>query len=221
MPPTSSLLSFAVASLLLAVAPGPSAVFQLALGADRGRAPALLASLGLTTGILVWVAVTAVGLGAVIAARPGVLDGLTIAGAAYLLWLGRCAWRGSVDSPGGATVAGATADAGATDVAAVTPGRGAYAAGTVVNLLNPSLALFLAALLPPYVEPDAAPAWSQVLVLGAVLAGVSTVVNAGYGLVGAAVGGSARRAVGDRRAAAVTAATYVALAAAALVAVLR
>ena len=102
MPTTATLLQFAVASLLLAVTPGPSVVLLLAIATDRGRRAGAVAAVGLAVGTLAWVVVTAAGLGALLAARPGLLSGITAVGGGYLLWLGIERFRAPAAPPAGA-----------------------------------------------------------------------------------------------------------------------
>lgn len=203
MPATATLLQFAVASLLLAVTPGPSVVLLLAIATDRGRRAGIAAALGLAVGTFAWVVVTAAGLGALLATRPELLSAITVVGGGYLLWLGIQRFR-----------APATPEAGAHDHPLGSPARD----GLVVNLLNPSLTIFLASVTPPFLDLDRGPAWQQVLALGTVLVLVSTVVNVGWAAVGAAVGRRARRWVGSRRTAITVGLAYVALAIVAFVA---
>ena len=198
MPTTATLLQFAVASLLLAVTPGPSVVLLLAIATDRGRRAGAVAAVGLAVGTLAWVVVTAAGLGALLAARPGLLSGITAVGGGYLLWLGIERFRAPAAPP---------ADLAEQPVGA--PLRD----GLVVNLLNPSLTIFLASVTPPFLALDRGPVWQQVLVLGVVLVLVSTVVNVGWAVLGAAIGRRARRWVGSRRTAVAVGCAYTALAA--------
>lgn len=200
MPSTTTLLQFALASLVLAVVPGPSVVLLLAVGTERGRLAALATTAGLAIGTSTWVVVVAAGLGALLAARPDAITAITVAGGAYLLWLAARARRRPATRPrDGSTAA--------------VPGRARrdLVDGLVVNLLNPSIALFLAALLPGFVDPARSPAWQQVLVLGGVLVLVSTVVNAVWAVLGAALGGRLRRAAGSRVATAAVTGAYASL----------
>lgn len=214
MPTTATLLQFGLASLLLAVTPGPSIVLLLAVGTERGRSAAASTAVGLAIGTATWVVVTAAGLGTLLAARPGALTAVTAVGAVYLLWLAVRALRDSRLEPGSSERA-PQVDAGPR------AGRAPLQDGAVVNLLNPNLALFLVALLPPFLGPDRGPVWQQVLVLGAVLTTISTLVNVGWGLAGAALGARLRTAIGDRRAAVAVATTYAGLGVFAVVTTLR
>lgn len=203
MPPASALLQFGLASLLLAVTPGPSVVLLVAVGTERGRPAALRTTFGLALGTLVWVLVASLGLGTVLAARPAVLDGVTLVGAGYLLFLaGRAVRSDSARDLGGRAAVLAAADRHG----------GAFRDGLVVNLLNPSIAVFLGALLPAFLVTDRSPAWQQAMALGTLLVVVSTVVNGCYALLGAGIGARVRRLAGDRRTALVVGATYAALA---------
>lgn len=203
MPATATLLQFAVASLLLAVTPGPSVVLLLAIATDRGRRAGIAAALGLAVGTFAWVVVTAAGLGALLATRPELLSAITVVGGGYLLWLGIERFR-----------APATPTAETRDHPLGSPTLD----GLVVNLLNPSLTIFLASVTPPFLDLDRGPAWQQVLALGTVLVVVSTIVNVGWSAVGAVVGRRARRWIGSRRTAITVGLAYVALAIVAFVA---
>lgn len=204
MPSTTVLLQFAVASTLLAVTPGPSIVLLLAVGADRGRRAGVATALGLALGTSAWGAVAAAGLGTLLATRPGLLSLVTAAGGCYLLWLAADRFRAARVTAPARTAGGAVADASGTH-------RAAFRDGIVVNLFNPQLVLFLAAIIPPFLDVDGPPVWGQVLVLTGVLVAISTVVNVGVGLLGAAVGRRSRRWVGSRRTVVAAAATYAAL----------
>lgn len=207
MPTVAVLLQFTLASLLLAVTPGPAVVLVLTVGADRGRRAGAATSLGLALGTFTWVVVTTVGLGAVLGARPGLLSAITAIGGGYLLWLGVDRLR----------VARADAQV------AADPSRGSpLRDGLVVNLLNPSIAIFLASVIPPFLDLGGPPAWQQVLTLGTVLVVASTVVNVSWGVLGASIGRRARRWAGSRPTAVAVGAAYIALGLFALaVAVLR
>ena len=198
MPTSTTLLQFAGASLLLALTPGPSVVLLLAIATERGRRAGIAAAIGLAGGTLAWAVVTAAGLGALLAARPGLLTAITAAGGAYLLWLGIRALR---------------APPARADLADPHPLGAPLRDGLVVNLLNPSITVFLASITPPFLDLDRGPVWQQLLALGVVLVVVSTIVNAGWAVLGGVLGRRARRWVGSRATSVAVACAYVALAA--------
>ena len=59
--------------------------------------------------------------------------------------------------------------------------------GFLVGIGNPKAALFFLAFFPPFVHPESGPAWAQVLVLGAVIIGIGTVLDVSYGVFGGLV----------------------------------
>ncbi|MEM7529681.1 MAG: LysE family translocator [Pseudomonadota bacterium] len=94
--------SFAVAAfgtVLAQASPGPNLVAVASAGLSAGRRAALAVVAGVATGVLVWAAAAAFGLGALLAVFPGLLVAMKIVGGGYLLWLGikglRAAWRGN------------------------------------------------------------------------------------------------------------------------------
>ena len=130
------LLGFWGVALLLIAVPGPDWAFVIAAGI--GPRVVLPAVGGLMIGYSLITAVVAAGLGAVVAGTPFVLSGLTIAGAAYLAYLG----IGLLRRPG----TYAAPDEAAPAVAPVLRGIG-------VSGLNPKGLLIFLALLPQFTDP--------------------------------------------------------------------
>lgn len=89
---TAAYLLFLATAALLALAPGPSTLLVLshALSGDLRRPLSLI--LGALLGNLVLIAVTVLGLAAVILASQTAFSILRLAGAAYLIWLGISYW---------------------------------------------------------------------------------------------------------------------------------
>ena len=126
----------ALAGVVLAqLAPGPNlaAVASAALG--RGRTAGLFVTLGIATTIFAWVALNAMGLGAVLALYPSALTAMKLAGGGYLLFLAvrgaRAALRGT----------GPRLRAGETMMSPVA----AWRRGALVNITNPKAALMWSA----------------------------------------------------------------------------
>lgn len=150
-------VGFGLAALILIVIPGPSVVFTVGRAIAYGQRVALATVLGNTAGLFLVMTLVAVGLGAVVAQSILVFMILKYAGAAYLVWLGVQAWRHrremQVDEVRPRSALG---------------WRQAARQGFVVGVTNPKAFMIFAALLPPFVDRDAAAVPVQMFVLGSV-----------------------------------------------------
>jgi threonine/homoserine/homoserine lactone efflux protein len=147
----AALIAFTAAAGLLTVAPGLDTALVLRTAATDGPRPAALAGLGIAGGCLVWAALVAVGLGALLAASELAYQILRFAGAAYLIYIG---YRMLRHPRRGFLIAGVTAR-----------GRGALARGALTNLLNPKVGVFYVSFLPQFV-PHGVPVAPFILLLG-------------------------------------------------------
>lgn len=134
----SVLQAYAVtlAGVVLAQAsPGPNMMAVASTGLSQGRRMALFAVAGVATGMFVWAAMAALGLGAFFEAYPGSLLALKLLGGAYLGWMGwrglKACWRNEAVS----------VSASARRVSAA----GAWSRGLGVILTNPKAALMWSA----------------------------------------------------------------------------
>lgn len=152
-----SVLAFAGVALTLIAVPGPSWAFILtAVARDRMVLPAVA---GLTVGCLLVAAVTALGLKPLVTASPLILASLTIAGAAYLCYLG----VGTLSRPGGFEPTGHGGNSPPSR-----PGR-LLAKGLGVSALNPKGLLIFVAVLPQFTRSNQGwPIVAQLALLGAV-----------------------------------------------------
>lgn len=71
--------------------------------------------------------------------------------------------------------------------------------GIIVNVLNPNTAPFFLAFLPPLVDPDRGPMWSQTLALGLLFIALGTASDGVYALAGARLGRVLHRDERSRR----------------------
>ena len=183
MPDASTLALFAAACLALAMTPGPDMLLVASRGAAQGRAAGFMALAGIQAGLYCHALAAAFGLSGLFLAVPYAYDAVRLAGAAYLAYLAWQAFRGA-DAP-----------AGAPPRAADPAGR-AFRQGLLTNLLNPKVALFVLALFPQFVRPEAGPVAVQILVLATVLNAIGFAVNGAVVLaasrVGTAFAGSGR-----------------------------
>ena len=84
----------------------------------------------------------------------------------------------------------------------------------MVNLLNPKVALFFLAFLPQFIDPGAGAAWTQVLVLGGLLAAIGLSLDLMYALAAGSLGALVRgNAAIARRRGQLAGGVYLALAA--------
>ena len=93
--PTDVLLLFILASLALAVAPGPDNLFVLSQSALYGSRSGLLVTLGLCTGLLLHIAAATPGVAAIFQTSLLAFNLLKAAGAAYLVFLAVQAFKAS------------------------------------------------------------------------------------------------------------------------------
>lgn len=176
MPSAETLLTFALAGVVLVVVPGPSVLFIVGRALAHGRRAALTSVAGNTTGAALVVVVVALGFGAVAAQSVVVFTVLKLAGAAYLVHLGVQTFRARGDLAAVLGSAGAPVD------------RRLYWQGVVVGVTNPKVLVFFAAVLPQFVDLGSGSATTQMLVLGLVFALLAALLDSAWGLAA----GSAR-----------------------------
>ncbi|HZF27176.1 MAG TPA: LysE family translocator [Steroidobacteraceae bacterium] len=176
---TAQLLLFLTATLALNLAPGPDVLYVLANSARHGVRGAVFAALGISGGIVFHTCIAAFGIAALLLAHRWAFDGLRIAGALYLIWLGISAWRSAV----------AVALPGATDASLST----IFRKGLITNVLNPKVALFFMAFLPQFADPAHGSVTMQVLIFGALFIVSGTIVNLLYAWAGGALSAVLRR----------------------------
>lgn len=80
---------------LAVISPGADFALVTRTSLMESRRAGLWVALGIGSGVLIHVAYTLLGLGLVLQRLPWLFDLLRYAGAAYLVWLGICLWRGA------------------------------------------------------------------------------------------------------------------------------
>ena len=151
-----ALIAFVFAAGILTLTPGLDTAIVLRASALEGRRAGIAAAAGITLGLMVWGAASAIGLTALLAASSLAYTALKWVGAAYLIGLGlMMALR-----PKGAPAAEA-------DVVAV-HGAGLWLRrGLLTNLLNPKVGVFYVAFLPQF-TPAGVPAGPFIALLVAI-----------------------------------------------------
>jgi threonine/homoserine/homoserine lactone efflux protein len=165
MPEFSTLVLFAAACLALTATPGPDMLLIASRSVSQGRASGFATLAGIQVGTYCHALAAALGLSQLFLAVPIAYDVVRYVGAAYLLYL---AWQ-TVRSSG--------------EVSAPATGLPRYSIasvfrqGLLTNLLNPKMALFVLALFPQFVEPNAGSVAVQIMLLATVLNLIGIVVN--------------------------------------------
>jgi threonine/homoserine/homoserine lactone efflux protein len=158
LPGPAEATAFAAAVLVLNATPGVDFALTVGRTLQAGARAGTAAALGITAGCVVHALAAAFGLAALLAVHPAAFVALQWAGAGYLAWLGgqmlRSAWQGR----GGAA---------APPPAAPRSAWAEFRTGLATNVLNPKVALFFLAFLPPFVPADSPSKTVSFLLLGA------------------------------------------------------
>ncbi len=169
-----TLLAFSALAFVVIVIPGPSVLFIVGRALQHGRARALVSVVGNAGGFVVHAVLVATGVGALIAASEAAFVVLKVVGGLYLIYLGVQAIRHRRDG-----LELGQDDAARAEASIVT----VLAESFVVGVTNPKTLVFVAAVLPQFVDPAAGPAWSQILVLGLVFSVIAIVSDGAYALL--------------------------------------
>jgi threonine/homoserine/homoserine lactone efflux protein len=181
----STLWVFALASLALAVVPGPAVLYIVAQSINGGRRAGVLSAFGVATGGLVHVIAAVIGLSALLAASAEAFTVVKLVGAAYLVWLGIRTLLSRDDMIGGRQAEPTLART--------------YRQGVVVNVLNPKTALFFIAFLPQFVSADGSTR-AQLAALGAIFVVIALASDLMWALVAGTAADVLRRSRGFLRA---------------------
>jgi threonine/homoserine/homoserine lactone efflux protein len=155
MPATDTLLVFAALSLGLAVTPGPNMLYLVSRSLAQGVGAGMISLVGCQAGSLFIMLCAAAGITAALLAIPYAWDVLRIGGAIYLLYL---AWQ--CVKPGGQPLF-------APRKLPQEPAARLFGVGFATAALNPKVALFYMAVLPPFLDPDRGSLFLQAAMLGA------------------------------------------------------
>jgi RhtB (resistance to homoserine/threonine) family protein len=126
--------------LLLTISPGADMALVAKMTLERGRRAALVASLGICSGLFVHATASALGLSVLLATSADAFTIVKIAGAAYLAYLGLRSIRDSF---------------GHLPAVTAQPARSgtSFLQGLLSNVLNPKVAVFYLTFLPQFIDP--------------------------------------------------------------------
>ena len=171
MVPTTHLLAFTITALVLIAIPGPSVLFTVSRAIALGRVAGVATVAGNTVGAFTQVVAVAFGLGPLVERSVALFTVLKLAGAAYLVYLGVQAirHRRSLAEALGAEVERKTAVRLVID-------------GFTVGVTNPKVIVFFAAMLPQFVDRHAGDVPMQIIMLGAIFAGIALISDSAWAL---------------------------------------
>ena len=155
----TELLAFAGVIALGQFSPGPDMVLLTRTALKGGAKAGMETALGIACGLMVHASVAVAGLALAFERLPVLRRTVCWLAAGYLLWL---AWRILREAFGTASSGGV---AGPEDK---TKGRGPFLRGLFCNLLNPKVAVFLAAVSAPFLKGDR-PDWWPFAIAGIVV----------------------------------------------------
>ncbi len=160
-----SWLLYLVAAFGLSLTPGPNSLLVLMHGALHGHRRTLFTVAGGAVGFVVLIALSMLGIGALLKASVHALLALKLLGGAYLVWLGIQLWR-------------APAIHLRPEAAGRTRARGTdmFRQGLLTAVSNPKALLFYGAFLPQFIDP-ARDLLTQFIVMATVFVVVEIVVE--------------------------------------------
>lgn len=131
--------SIAIMHFVAVVSPGPDFAVVVKQGLQKGLAPALWTSFGISLGILLHVCYSILGISLLIKTTPWLYQALLYAAAAYFIWIGISALRSRAPDKAEAT-------ATTNNINTSSSWYRAFALGFFTNGLNPKATLFFLAL---------------------------------------------------------------------------
>ena len=170
-----SIFTFIVASSLISIAPGPDNLFVLTQSALYGRKSGVIATLGLSTGLIVHTVAVALGVAAIFQNSSLAFNILKFVGAAYLVCL---AWQAFTAQP-----TNLHASRGSSLAA-----KDLYFRGIIMSITNPKLSIFFLAFLPQFTNPSVGNLATQFLILGLIFMSVALTIFCGIAVLAGSLG---------------------------------
>jgi threonine/homoserine/homoserine lactone efflux protein len=165
MPSLHSLLVFSALAIALAVTPGPNMLYLVSRALTQGTRAGLISTAGCVLGSATIMLCAAAGITAALLAVPYAWDTMRIGGAAYLAWM---AWQ-CLKPGAGPLFAPRTLPR--------EPDARLFAVGFATAALNPKVALFYMAVLPPFIDASAGNVLAQGVILGTIQVGIGAVFD--------------------------------------------
>ena len=165
MPDIPTLSLFALACLALTVTPGPDMLLLASRSISQGPKAGFASLAGVQAGTYCHALAAAFGLSQLFVAVPMAYDAVRFSGALYLLYLGLQAFKSA------GTFTAVVPEERRSSLSLM------FRQGLLTNILNPKMALFVLALFPQFLKPDAGSVAVQIIVLATILNAIGLIVN--------------------------------------------
>lgn len=158
------LLSFVIATSVLAMSPGPDNIYVLMQSLVHGKKFGIATVCGLMTGCLVHTTLVAFGISALIRANDSLFFIIKLFGALYLFYLAYKVFNSNAEL-----------SLGNTNIPSKTTTE-LFKQGFVMNVLNPKVSIFFLAFFPGFLFSDTLSTISQFYILGLLFIVVSFII---------------------------------------------
>jgi threonine/homoserine/homoserine lactone efflux protein len=176
-----TLLSFAFATALLAISPGPDNIFVLSQSIVNGRRFGLATVFGLISGCLVHTTLLAFGVSAIIKESENLFTGIKVFGAIYLLYLSFKIYKSNA------------AIAFSEDNTLKKTIKQLFKEGFIMNVLNPKVSIFFLAFFPGFLFSTTLNTIFQFYVLGGVFMFVSLIIFSAIAILAGSISEKIKR----------------------------
>jgi len=174
--PTSHLLTFTLTAFVIIAIPGPSVLFVISRAISAGRVVGVATVAGNTAGAFTQATAVAFGIGPLVQRSITLFTVLKLAGCCYLVFLGVQAIRHRHS----------LAEALGTKVERKTATR-IMLDGFTVGITNPKGIVFFTAILPQFVNRQSGDVPVQIVMLGAIFAGIALLSDSTWALAAGTV----------------------------------
>ncbi len=158
-----NLISFSIASIILALSPGPDNLYVIAQSLANGTKSGVATTLGLVSGCIVHTTLLAFGVSAIISASDTLFYGLKVIGALYLLYLAFKVFKSD-------------AHVDLKEKATKKSYLKLFKQGVVMNLVNPKILIFFLAFFPGFLWNESQNTISQFYILGILFMIISFII---------------------------------------------
>ncbi len=167
------LWQYAIASIIIIIAPGPSVLFIIARAIAWGRKTAVYSVVGNVTGAFLLSVLVALGLGPILQHSSLAYSAVQWGGGTYLIYLGVDALRHRRIHAADMKMKGGIAPSALQSVRD----------GFWVGVLNPKTLVFFAAVLPQFIDRERGHVTFQLLLLGTLFAIMAMISDGSWGLL--------------------------------------